>query len=324
MGHGHRGETGAGENEKTMSWRILTLLLGMVAAVRAEEPTNSIQTGRGHSFVCTDYAQGKVFIVSPAGKVVWEFDGATNCNDIWALPNGNLLFNTGHGVKEVTRGKKVVFDYESSSEIYACQRLSNGNTFIGECNAGRLLEVNPAGQIIKELRLLPEGKDGGHAYMRNARRLENGNYLVAHYGLQVVREYDPQGKVIREIPAVGGPHSAVRLPNGNTLISCADRPGGSRVFEVETNGQTVWQVQGNELPGISLKFMAGLQRLPNGNTIMANWLGHNQFGQAPHLIEVTPDKKVVWTFADHKTMRTISNVQLLDLNEASQVAGQLQ
>ncbi len=45
---------------------------------------------------------------------------------------------------------------------------------------------------------------------------------------------------------------------------------------------------------------------------MANWLGHNQFGQAPHLIEVTPDKKVVWTFSDHKTMRTVSSVQLPD------------
>ena len=159
------------------------------------------------------------------------------------LPNGNLLFNTGHGVKEVTRDKKVVFDYESSSEIYACQRLANGNTFVGECNAGRLLELAPDGKIVKEIRLLPEGKDGGHAYMRNARQLANGNYLVAHYGEQVVREYDPQGKMVREIPAPGGPHSVVRLPNGNTLIACGDSPGGQRVIEVDKAGKTVWEVQ---------------------------------------------------------------------------------
>ncbi|HEX7585342.1 MAG TPA: hypothetical protein VF373_11685, partial [Prolixibacteraceae bacterium] len=84
-----------------------------------------------HAFVCTDYTQGKVFVVSAEGKVEWEYP-AENCNDIWVLPNGNLLFNTGHGVKELTRKKEVVFDYESKSEIYACQRLSNGNTFIGE------------------------------------------------------------------------------------------------------------------------------------------------------------------------------------------------
>ena len=33
------------------------------------------------------------------------------------------------------------------------------------------------------------------------------------------------------------------------------------------------------LPGISLKFMTGLQRLPNGNTVMTNWLGHGNFGK---------------------------------------------
>ena len=86
--------------------------------------------------------------------------------------------------------KEVVFEYQSASEIYACQRLPNGNTFIGECNAGRLLEVEPSGKVVKEIRLLPEGKDGGHLYMRNARRLANGHYLVAHYGDDVVREYD--------------------------------------------------------------------------------------------------------------------------------------
>jgi hypothetical protein len=274
--------------------------------------TNPVQQGQGHRFACTDYSQGKVFIVSSEGRVEWEYP-APSCNDLWVLPNGNLLFNTGRGVKEVTRDKKVVFNYQSKSEIYACQRLRDGNTFVGECSSGRLLELDSTARIVKELRLLPEGKDGGHLFMRNARRLENGGYLVAHYGEQVVREYDAQGKSVREIPAVGAPHSVIRLPNGNTLISCGDQKGGARVFEVDPAGKTVWQVQGEELPGISLKFMAGLQRLPNGNTVMSNWLGHGQFGRAPHVIEVTPDKRVVWTFSDHKTMRSISSLQLLDV-----------
>ena len=272
----------------------------------------AVQEGKGHSFVCTDYSAGKVFIVNPDGKVEWEYS-AGHCNDLWSLPNGNLLFNTGHGVKEITRQKNVVFSYESKSEIYACQRLANGNTFIGECNAARLLEVAPDGKLVKEVHLLPEGKDGGHLYMRNARQLSNGNYLVAHYGEQVVREYDPHGKQVREIPAQGGPHSVIRLPDGNTLIACGDFPGGRRVCEVDKDGKTVWEVKADELPGISLKLMAGLQRLPNGNTVMSNWLGHGQFGKAPHLVEVTRDKRVLWTFFDHETMSTVSSVQLLDV-----------
>lgn len=265
-----------------------------------------------HPFACTDYSQGKVFLVSAEGKAEWDY-AAASCNDLWVLPNGNLLFNTGHGVREVTRSKQVVFDYQSKSEIYACQRLTNGNTFIGECNAGRLLEVEPSGRIAKEIRLLPEGKDGGHAYIRNARRLPNGHYLVAHYGEQVVREYDANGKVLRSIPAPGGPHSVVRLPNGHTLITCGDAKGGPRVFEADADDKTVWEIKGDELAGISLKFIAGVQRLPNGNTVICNWLGHGQLGKAPHLIEITRDKKVVWTFADHVTMKTISSIQLLDV-----------
>ncbi len=279
---------------------------GLTIGLAQATPTN------GHAFACTDYTQGKVFIVAPDGKVAWEYQ-TTSCNDLWVLPNGNLLFNTGHGVKEVTRDLRVVFDYQSKSEIYACQRLANGHTFIGECNSGRLLEVEPSGRIAKELRLLPEGKDGGHLYMRNARRLADGRYLVTHYGEQVVREYDADGKVVREIPAAGGPHSAARLPDGNTVITCGDLPGGARVFEVDKAGKTVWQVQGDDLPGISLKFIAGFQRLPGGNTVIANWLGHGQFGKAPHVIEITPDKRVVWTSANHEKMRTVSSVQVLDV-----------
>jgi hypothetical protein len=271
-----------------------------------------IQEGNGHHFACTDYTAGKVFIVNRDGKVEWEY-ATGHCNDLWALPNGNLLFNTGHGVKEVTRQKAVVFSYESSSEIYACQRLANGNTFVGECNTGRLLEIAPDGKVVKEIRLLSPGQDGGHLFIRNARQLANGNYLVAHYGQQVVREYDAQGRKVREIPAPGGPHSVVRLSNGNTLIACGDMTGGPRVIEVDTEGATVWEVKADELPGIRLKFMAGLQRLPNGNTVMSNWLGHGQLGKAPHLIEITHDKRVLWTFFDHQTMSTVSSVQLLDV-----------
>ncbi len=291
----------------------MRIALGLVLVSAFFPVDGAYAEGNGHPFACTDYVQGKVFLVSAEGKVQWEYP-APQCDDLWVLPNGNLLFTSGHGVKEVTRDKRVVFSYACSSEVYACQRLADGNTLIGECNAGRLVEVDPGGKVVKELRLLPAGKDGGHAYMRNVRRLAGGNYLVAHYGQQVVREYDPQGKVVMSIPAAGGPHTAVRLPNGNTLIACGDFvKDGVRVFEADRNGKTVWEVTSNELPGISLKLMTGMQRLPNGNTVMSNWLGHGQLGKAPHLIEVTPDKKVVWTFSDHRAVRTITSVQLLDV-----------
>ena len=293
----------------------ILVIIGLVIEISRAEPAATagpIQTGKGHRFACSDYTQGKVFIVSADGKVEWEYQ-TTHCNELWVLPHGNILFNTGHGIREVNPAKETVFAYDSKSEIYACQRLKNGNTFIGECNAGRLIEVAPSGQIVKEIRLLPEGKDGGHIYMRNARKLTNGNYLVCLYGEEMVREFDANGKVIASIPAVSGPHSAVRLVNGHTVIATGDLKKAPRVFEVDQSGAVVWEVKQGDLPGIDLKFMAAFHRLPNGNTVMSNWVGHNHFREAPHLIEVTPEKKVVWTFADHNTMKTVASVQVLDV-----------
>ena len=289
--------------------RILLLIIVLVSSLFSVSAVQ-VETVK-HSFVCTDYTQGKVFVISAEGKAIWEYP-AENCNDIWVMSNGNLLFNTGHGVKEVTRSKKIVFSYDSKSEIYACQRLSNGNTYIGECSSGRLLEVNPGGKIVKSIKLLPDSVDGGHSFMRNARKLENGNYLVAHYGLDKVCEYDSVGKLVFEVPIKGGPHSVIRLPNGNTLIACSDHNGEPKVVEVDKKGDIVWQLTKNELPGIELKFMTGMQCLPNGNLLLTNWLGHNQFGKAPHAFEITRDKKVIWVFGDNAFLKTMSSIQLVD------------
>ena len=129
-----------------------------------------------------------------------------------------------------------------------------------------------------------------------------------------MKEDGRQGQAVWSVAAPGGPDSVIRRPNGNTLIAWGDmKPGGPRVFETDPAGQTVWEVKNDDLPGIKLAFMSGLQRLPNGHTLMSNWLGHGRFGTAPHLIEVSPDKQVRWTFADHQTMKTISSVQRLDV-----------
>jgi hypothetical protein len=262
-------------------------------------------------FAVADYTQGKVFIVED-GRPVWEH-AAADSNDLWALADGNLLFTTGHGCLEVTREKRVVFRYESASEIYACQRLPNGDTFVGECSAGRLLEVSPAGAVVKVVKLLRDGEDGGHAFMRNARRLPNGHYLVAHYGLQLVREYDAEGKPVWEAKAPGGPHSVARLANGNTLVATADWDHAEpRLVEIAPDGRVVWEVSNDDLPGRPLRFLAGFHRLANGHVVVSNWLGHGHVGGAPLLLEITREKTVAWTFEDHRLLRTASSVVVLD------------
>lgn len=268
---------------------------------------------QNHNFACADYTQGKVFIIQK-DSVAWEFP-APNSNDLWLLANGNILFTTGKGVLELTRAKDTVFHYESTSEIYACQRLGNGNTFIGECNAGRLLELTPSGKMVKEIKILPDSIKGSHSFMRNARALKNGNYLVTLFGQKLVREYDQSGKIVWEVKAPGGPHSVIRLPSGNTMVSVGDADKNPKILEFNKNGEIVWEISNADLPEKPFRSLGGMQKLPNGNILVCNWLGHNQYGTtAPHLLEITPDKKIVWTFTNEKYMRTMSTIFMLDEN----------
>jgi hypothetical protein len=280
--------------------KYYTLLLWLILASTGAQCVS-------RAFVCTDYTQGKVLVFNEQQQIVWEYP-AKNCNDIWVLPNGHLLFNDGNSVKAVTLDKKVVWEYRSESDIYACQRLANGNTFIGECTGARLLEVSPDGTVVKSIRLLPEGQKASGGFMRNARRLENGHYLVAHYNLDKVCEYNQEGALVWEVPVTGGPHSVVRLPGGNTLVSCTDHSGAPGIVEFNPQKEVVWSVSADELPGISLKFVAGFQRLENGNTVITNWLGHNNLGKSAHALEITPGKKVVWSYQEHEKVKTMSSI----------------
>jgi hypothetical protein len=62
------------------------------------------------------------------------------------------------------------------------------------------------------------------------------------------------------------------------------------------------------------RFAIALQsctRLANGNTIFCS-RGNVANGKGPQLVEVTPDKKVVWVLQDWKTIGSGSAMQILD------------
>jgi hypothetical protein len=157
-----------------------------------------------------------------------------------------------------------------------------------------------------------------------ARKLDNGHYLVCHEADGAVREYDAAGKVVWEyrLDLGGRPRSpghgpeghgtevfgAIRLPNGNTLIAGGNN---NRVLEVNPAGAVVWSIGHDELPGIRLAWVTTLHRLPNGNTI----IGNCHAGPAnPQLVEVTPDKRVVWRFRDFTTFgNNLAVAHVLDL-----------
>jgi hypothetical protein len=187
-----------------------------------------------------------------------------------------------------------------------------------------LIEIDREGKIHREIKLQVK-KNDPHRDTRLVRKLKSGNYLVCHEGDGCVKEYHPEGKVVWEfeVPlfdqARKGGHgpeawgnqlfSALRLPNGNTLIGAGN---GHSVLEVTPEKKIVWHLTQKELPEITLAWVTTLEVLPNGNIVLGNC--HAGKGQ-PQVIEIEPkSKKVVWSFEQFDLWgNDVSNTQLLKI-----------
>lgn len=299
--------------------RLLSRLAAFLAAAALLTSTvraaDSAASTIKHSFLATG---GETRIVDGDGKTVWRYPGSTR--DGYVLPSGNILLAVskgkdfpGGGVVEITRENKVVFSFKGTqSEVNTAQLLDNGNIMLTEAGAKpRILEINREGKIVVEVALQCQNTNH-HMESRMARKLANGNYLVPQLFDKVVREYTPKGEIVWEFktpnePKDSWPFTAIRLPNGNTLVNCTH---GNLVVEVDPAGKIVWQLSNADLPSKLLNDPCGAQRLPNGNTVICSYaIGAGR----TKLLEVTPDKKVVWTFTEEKGPG-IHEVQILDTN----------
>jgi hypothetical protein len=259
---------------------------------------------------------GKTAIIGEDGSTLWQY--ADGSRDGFVLPDGNVLIAYSDRVEEVTRDKKLVFSYKRNpvnSEIGTVQRLYNGNTLVTELGGRpRLLEVNPKGEVVLEVPLQPE-TDNAHMQTRMARQLRNGNFLVPHLLAFAVKEYSPEGKVVRvlktDLEELGGrkaenwPFTAIRLDNGNTVVSLTH---GNKVAEFNPKGEVVWKVTNPDVGGL-FKDPCGSQRLANGNTVA----GSHAASKGISMVEVTPENKIVWT-SEHPLAAGVHHFQILTTN----------
>lgn len=262
----------------------------------------------GRAVALADSGKNLIHVLDAKGEIVWQYP-AQGPRDVWILPDGNVLFTHRTGVKEVTRGKQVVWEYSfpETSEIHACQPLPGGVVMIAESGPMRILEVDREGKTLKTIQLL-SAETHKHRQMRCCRKLPNGHYLVGQYYDGVIREYDENGAVVGDIRHPHA-HAGLRLPDGSTLCSFGD---AHRLVEYDARGNAVWSVEENDLPGCPLRFVGPAWRLANGNTILCNWAGHGYVGKQPQLVEITREKKVVGELFDYQRFGTISGFFVID------------
>lgn len=287
-------------------------MAGLQGQARAE---SSIR----HRFLCCDYQGNKVAIVAADGSVEWEFTTQTP-QDCWLLPDGHVLFCHSGGVQEVSRDKKVVWEYKAppKAQCHSCQPLPGGRVLVAECGMSRLIEAGRDGQVAREIPVASEAKNMGHQF-RGTRKTADGHYWTCLMDEKKIVELSPDGALLREIPVDGFPHAAIKLPDGHLLVTLGT---AGKVIELDADLKIVWQLGENEVPGNPLRLPAGCQRLANGNTIVCNYLPGPFMGKQPQAFEVTRDKRVVWEFADHARFKTVNQVYVLGLPTDGKTAEQ--
>jgi outer membrane protein assembly factor BamB len=249
--------------------------------------------------------------LDPEGKIAWEHKVPSLCVIFQRLPDGHVVYAYGGkptGVQEVDRDRKVVWNYVSRCpQVLSCERLPNGNTLIGEQGPCQAVEVSPAGEVVSTTKL-PTTEKPFHQQLRNIHRLANGHILAAIEAEGAARELDGEGKVVWETTGLANVFEALRLENGNTLVACGTQ---KRVIEVAPDGKVVWELAAKDVPDVNLTWVTSLQVLKNGNILIGNFL-HGQEGKGAHAFEVTREKKLVWTYADHAMMKSATMVRAID------------
>lgn len=267
-----------------------------------------------------------LFIVRD-GKVDWTFDipikaadgNLQEFGDATRLSNGNIVFSRKTGASIVTPEKKIVWDHEApkGTEIHVAQPLDQNRVLIMQNgDPAKWMIINTTTDQTEKEGVLPTGNPKSpHGQFRRIRMTRAGTLLVAHMDHDKVVEYDSNGTEIWSA-AIPSPWSAVRLKNGNTLVSS----NKGFVREFDKSGATVWEFSQPDVPEIRLFNIQEVNRLANGDTVISNWCPNGvkdpkDWPQAVQILEVTPEKKVVWalrSWDEPANLGPATAIQLLD------------
>ena len=300
----------------------LLITTALVAAFSAAAQTAPNIGLAGHDFFYAgEQKQHWMFIVR-GGQVVWSYINVISkgeISDATLLPNGNVLFAHQFGVTLINSKKKILWhvDAPPNTEIHTAQPMGGNRISYVQNGDPALLRVvdTQTGKVESEFTLPVGNPKSIHGHFRHARLTPGGNFLVAHMDAKKVVEYDKTGTSVWSYE-VESPWAAERLKNGNTLVTTNKKV----VLEVDPRGKTVWQLTAEDAVGHRIDGFQIATRLPNGNTLVNNWVNTwsttvDKADPTVQALEFTPDKKIVWvlrSWNDPADLGPATTIQLLD------------
>lgn len=298
--------------------------IGVVSGVLASD--------NGHPFFVAGWNSGGPALYDEEFKKVWHLESMDELSDGWALPDGGIVFSFSKrkeglaGVIRLDQKKKKLWEYHvpQGHDNHSCQPLPHGGFLLGECGKDALwmVEIDKNGNELTRVKVADAPKDVHHAF-RAVRKTPEGTYLAAlmkdagDLAGGRAYEWNAAGKLIHTFPS--GSFHAIRLRNGNTLVSDGHGRQGRMLTEYAPDDSVVWELNAEDLKaaGLTVNMVCGFQRLKNGNTIVSN-VKHGKHpvgaenGELPKAFEITPDKKVVWKIPAETSSRNMGSIQVLD------------
>lgn len=267
----------------------------------------------------------KMYLVR-GGKIVGIYTEPNKCefDDVWMLSDGSITMSLRYGARKIksmqdtTTTWYIYENIQTMGEIHVVQPLSLDKVFVlvNQGTSKLAMIINTQTRDTLKKWFVPAGTGTGfHGDLRQARITRDGTLAVAHFDLNKISEYDTAS--MQEIWSYSGSWAwaMVKLRNGNFLIS-GDGNGYVREIDRATKA-TVWDLDVKNLPGVTFgKYIQGIQRLANGNTMVTNNEGN------PAIFEVNPAKQVVWS-VPKSVISTSSAIQILDEEGIPERAGDL-
>ncbi len=202
----------------------------------------------------------------------------------WAAepsPMKPMIYATEHGIVGYDSTGTRTFHLETGAVSRDVWLLENGNILFpyyfkkgDRAGQGGVREVNPKGETVWEF--------DAKGWTLSCQRLSDGNTLVGAAGQCALLVVNPAGKMLNKIDVkMRTPHQhsltmARQLENGHFLVA---EETMKLVREYDPTGRVIWEFKTPFTP-------FSVVRLNSGNTLFSGQHG---------LIEVTPQKKIVWT-----------------------------
>jgi hypothetical protein len=242
-----------------------------------------------YKVIVADEGNGKVHYInltSPTER--WSITTANR--DLQLIGNDRLMVSVGDGYAEYNvKTGAFIKKITTGGTVQSVFRLTTKSTFIGcDGSPASILEADTTGKQIRKINLAV------NASIRIVRPTLAKTFLVGGKVAGVMNECDSTGTIKWSAQVGGEPYMALRLANGNTLISngygvqMALVDSKSNVLKAfptqadKSGSQSQFWTQA--LPN----FFGGFQVLKNGNIVVANWEGHGagNGGKGFQLIEI--------------------------------------